>query len=207
MTIENLVTALSIWQTLIGAILALIAALWTIHETRKEAKAQGKRHNDALLRKKFAARAQMPDALSEMSMYVRASCAFLVSGETKPAAPIVAMSTLKGVIEHIDTDEAAKTYDLVSWYQVQNARLMNSKKIKPFDRAEMLYDAALLQAKVNRLFDYARNEEIEILPDKPDRQEMIGSLKNAVTVEVWATRYDDFAMVIDFINKRHEPKS
>ncbi|MGO7323447.1 hypothetical protein GUK30_32820 [Rhizobium leguminosarum] len=203
MTFENVYKTLSEWQTLIGAVLALVAALWTVREMRKQTRGDETRHENELLRKKLAARAQMPDALGELSEYVRASCRYLVSSEDKPTAPVSATSTLKAVIEHIDTKEAEKTFDLVSWYQVQHARLMGSKKPKATETADMLYDAALLHAKINRLFDYARNEPEEVRPEKPSQEEMIGSLKSAVTVQVWAMKKDDFAEVIEIIKRRH----
>jgi hypothetical protein len=203
MTLETISKTISEWQTLISAILALIAALWTVHEMRKQTRGDETRHENELLRKKLAARAQMPDALSEMSGYVRESCRYLVCGEKKPTAPVGATNTLKTVIEHIDTKEAEKTFDLVSWFQVQHARLMGSQKPKAIETAEMLYDAALLQAKVNRLFDYARNETEEVRPEKPSQEEMIGSLKSAVTVQVWAMRNDDFAETVNIIKRRH----
>ncbi|MBA1343972.1 hypothetical protein [Rhizobium sp. WYCCWR 11146] len=206
MTFESVYKALSEWQTLIGAVLALGAALWTVREMRKQTRGDETRHTNELLRKKMAARAQMPDALSELSEYVRASCRYLVSGEAKPTVPIAGTSTLKEVIEHIDTKEAKKTFDLVSWYQVQHSRLMGSKSPKAIETAEMLYDAALLQTKIDRLFDYARNEEEEVRPEKPSQEEMISSLKIAVTVKVWAMKTDDFAAVIEIIKKRHVPK-
>ncbi|MGO7306898.1 hypothetical protein ACCS91_23695 [Rhizobium ruizarguesonis] len=204
---ETVHKTLSEWQTLIGAILALGAALWTVHEMRKQTRGDETRHANDLLRKKLAARAQMPDALTELNEYVRASCRYLVSDEGKPTAPIEGTNTLKAVIEHIDTKEAEKTFDLISWYQVQRSRLMASKNPKPIETAEMLYDAALLQTKIDRLYNYARNEKEEPLPEKPSQDEMFGSLKSAVTVKVWAMKNDDFADVIEIIKRRHVPGS
>lgn len=206
MTLESAYQTLLQWQTLLGAVLALAAALWTVHEMRKQTRGDETRHNNELLRKKLAARAQMPDALSEMSKYVRESCDYLVSGKAKPDAPVAATSTLKAVIEHIDTKEAEKTFDLVSWYQVQHVRLIGAKKPKPIETAEMLYDAALLQTKVNRLFDYARNEPEQVRPEEPSEEEMIGSLKNAVTLEVWAIKNGDFSEAVEIIKRRHTSK-
>lgn len=203
MTIETVYKTLYEWQTLLGAVLALGAALYTVREMRNQTRGDETRHENELLRKKLAARAQMPDALSELSEYVRASCRHLVSGEDRPIAPVAGTSTLKTVIEHIDTNEAEKTFDLVSWYQVQHARLMGSKTPQTIETAEMLYDAALLQAKIDRLFDYARNKPEEVRPEKPSQEEMIGSLKSAVTVQVWARNTDDFMQVAEIINRRH----
>lgn len=48
------------WQTLVSALLALIAALATIAVMQVQIKAEAKRHREALKRKAMAARAQMP---------------------------------------------------------------------------------------------------------------------------------------------------
>ncbi len=82
-------------------------------------------------------------------------------------------------------------------------RLMGSKKPKPVETWDVLYDAALLQVKVNRLFNHARNESEEELPEKPSQEEVIGALKNAVSVQVWAMKNDQFADVVELIGKRH----
>jgi|GEM_PF-5622762 len=83
---------------------------------------------------------------------------------------------------------------------------MGSENPKAAEKADLLYDAALLQAKVNRLFDYARNEPEEPLPDQLSQEELIGSLKNAVTVMVWATNNAEFVQVIEKIKSRHASK-
>ncbi|MDX0439142.1 hypothetical protein [Sinorhizobium medicae] len=194
---------LNTWQTLIGSILAVIAAIVTVWEMRRQSRGDETRHQNELARKKMSARARMPDALSEMSAYVRNAAKSLVLGENRPLPPVAAMTTLKDVIEHIDTKQAERTFELVSWYQVQHSRLIGSDKPKKIERDEMLYDLALLQTQINRLFDYARNEPEQKRPEKPSSDEMAGSLKNAVTVQVWAMENDDFKGVIEIINRRH----
>lgn len=206
MTFACVYSFLNTWQTLIGSILAVIAAIVTIWEMRRQSRGDETRHLNELARKKMAARAQMPDALSEMSAYVRNAGKSLVVGEARPLPPIAAMATLKDVIEHIDTKQAEQTFELVSWYQVQHSRLMGSDKPKKIERDDMLYDLALLQTHINRLFDYARNEPEQKRPENPSREEMAGSLKNAVTVQIWATKHDDFKGVLEIINRRHEPE-
>lgn len=195
---------LNTWQTLIGSILAVIAAIGTVWEMRRQSRGDERRHQNELARKKMAARARMPDALSEMSAYVRNAGKSLVMGENRPPPPVAAMTTLKEVIELIDTKQAEQTFELVSWYQVQHSRLMGSDKPKKIEREEMLYDLAFLQTQINRLFDYARNEPEQSRPEKPSSEEMVGSLKSSVTLQVWAMAHDDFNGVIEIINRRHK---
>lgn len=207
MTFQAVYDFILAWQTLIGSLLALGAALWTVLAMHDQARGDETRHKNELERKRMAARARMPDALSEMSAYVRSAGRSLVIQEKKPLPPVAALTTLKDVIEHIDTKQAEQTFELVSWYQVQHSRLTGSDRPKKIERDEMLYDLALLQTQINRLFDYARNEPEQKRPEKPSRQEMAGSLKNAVTVEVWAMKHDEFQGAIETINRRHKSES
>ncbi|ACM35477.1 hypothetical protein Avi_0672 [Allorhizobium ampelinum S4] len=155
----------------------------------------------------MAARAQMPDALSEMSSYIRDATAHLVNGSEIPGAPVSALTTLKTVIEHIDTEYAEKTFQLESWYQVQHARFINTTNRNAHDTAEQLFDAALLQAHVNRLFNYARNEKEDAGPKNLCREDLIDSLKSAVSLPVWAARHGEFPDVIEIINRRYKPRA
>lgn len=196
---------LNTWQTLIGSVLAVIAAVVTIWEMRRQSRGDETRHQNDLARKKMAARSQMPDALSEMTVYVRASAAHLVVGAAKPLPPIAALNTLKAVIEHIDTREAEKTFELVSWYQVQQARLAGSDHPNALEVNDMLFDAALLQAHINRLFDYARNTKEDPRPENLTREDLLGGLKNALTLQVWAARHGEFGPVELIINRRYKP--
>lgn len=113
------------WQTLIGALIALAAALWTIRIMRNQTNAAEKRHQQQLARKAMAARAQMPDALSEICTYTGSVSGYVLVGNKQdlPVPPIAAVMTLKQVIEHIEDTAAQRTFELVSWYQIQQARV------------------------------------------------------------------------------------
>ncbi len=151
------------WQTLIAGLIALVAAMWTIRTMRRQALDEDGRHKDLMRRKKMAARARMPDALSEVSRYVKEmGCHLLLAGSEgaigkKPSPPIAGINSLQQVIEHIDNEAAERTFELVSWYQVQRTRTADG--IDPLLAVQPIYDLVLLQAYVNSLFDYARNED------------------------------------------------
>ncbi|PYB77579.1 hypothetical protein [Rhizobium wuzhouense] len=202
-SITNILSFLSEWQTLLGALIALVAALWTIRIMSQQSRGEEMRHAASLERKKLAARAQMPDALSGMAQYVRSCCLSLLEGAEKPQPPLIELSTLKGVIEHIDDLEAAKTFALVSWYQVQNARIQDARKLKEVERNDRIYDAVLLFAHVNALFDYARNEGRVAKSGKPSREEMKTAFKNALSLEATIGKRDQLQGVMELINRRH----
>lgn len=112
------------WQTLVGALLAMLAAWLTIRVMRRQMQAEADRHDKAVRRKGLAARAQMPDALSELGLFVR-GCAEHLTGRigSLPSEPVTATTALKQVIEFIEDGAAARTFELVSWYQVLRSRM------------------------------------------------------------------------------------
>lgn len=136
------------WQTLVGALIALFAALWTISVMRRQMKVETARHHDTERRKLMAARAQMPDALSELGAYVRDCGARLIdAAQALPEEPTSAIATLKEVIEFIEDSAAERTFKLVSWYQVFRARTVDGLPTpQQSEFSERMYDTALLQA-------------------------------------------------------------
>ncbi|WP_051927605.1 hypothetical protein [Ruegeria halocynthiae] len=159
------------WQTLVAGLLALGAAFLTIRTMRKQMVNESIRHESQLRRQKKAARAKMPDALSEMSEYARQVGGYLLeTQEEPPQPPSASITTLQQVIEYIDDDAADRAFELASLFQVQHARMTSSGP----KRQHILhkYDIALLQAYTNSLFDYARNEVESVSNEKPSREDM-----------------------------------
>ncbi|RWA84903.1 hypothetical protein [Mesorhizobium sp.] len=173
---------------------------------RDQMQAETDRHHDAQRRKRLAGRAQMPDALSELGAYLRGCAAYLTSEvDALPVEPTGAISALKEVIEFIDDGAAERTFELVSWYQVFRARMPHG--IRAPDKAEFAdrqWDAVLLQAYVNSLFEYARNEADDVDTSKPSREEMIDALKNVFTLVYMTQHEEHFVQVKKIIERRHE---
>lgn len=196
------------WQTLVGALLALAAAWWTISVMRRQMKDETDRHREAQRRKRMAARAQMPDALSELGVYVR-GCAERLTGraDSLPAEPTSAIAALKEVIEFIDDSAAERTFELVSWYQVFRARMSHDiPNPQKAEFAERLYDAALMQAYINSLYEYARNEEDAVDTAKPSLEEMTDGLKNAFDLIHMMQQEQLYGGVKATIARRHQPR-
>lgn len=194
------------WQTLVGAIIALVAALLTIAIMRRQIKQDADRHRDAQRRKCMAARAQMPDALSELSIYVRGCASWLVgNSQTLPTEPIAGITALKGVIEFVDDSAANRTFQVVSWYQVFRARMAGyTPDPERSEFGERIYDTALLQAYVNSLYDYARNEKNDVDSSDPTQEEMLEGLKNAFTLIHFMQERGIYQTAIDTIRRRHK---
>lgn len=80
---------------------------------------------------------------------------------------------------------------------------MNRGEQKQVEIDESLYDTALLQAYVNDLFDYARNEPKIKKSKEIYRTEVEDALKSVVTIEAWVRVHDNLNGVIDIIKRRH----
>lgn len=194
------------WQTLLGALIALAAAILTIRVMHRQATGEERRHKKQLRRKEMAARAQMPDALSELSAYVLATGECLTGqSQEVPTAPTLGITTLKEVIEHIDDKAAQRTFELVSWYQVQRVRMIAEPppQNEP-NRGDRFYDAVLLQAYVNSLFEYARNEEPSAPTANPSWEEMDTARKNTFTLRYTVQNEQMFEGLQQIIARRHE---
>lgn len=212
------------WQTLLGAVLALCAAIGTIKMMSKTAKADAKRHNEQideirrqanleetrhrelLERKRLAARAHMPDALSTICEYVRLVIRHLTGQNSGPLKePTAALTSLKQAIEHIDTDAAIRTFELVSWYQVQKARRENLRnQPRNPELSDHLYDSVLFYAYANSLFEYARNQGNSASITKPTRQEMNNAFANAVDFEFRVNNEELLEPLAAHIERRHD---
>lgn len=200
------------WQTLIGAILALIVAVVTIvvmngqrRDEIERHKQETERQHDADRRKKMAVRAAMPDALSSLSQYAR-ECGERLTGraDALPDPPVQAMSTLQAAVEFIDDDAAKRTFELVSWYQVVSSRLASGvPRTRNASYGEAIYDLALMQAYVNSLFEYARNETDDVTTNKPNKTEMISGLRNAFDMPFVLSHEELFQGGIDLLHRRH----
>jgi len=189
------------WQTLIGALIALAAAIWTIRVIRGQAIEDSRRHESQLHRKEIAARAQMPDALSELIAYVRNVAKYLTKQiEVVPEEPTSAIAALKQVIEYIQDKEGQRIFELLSWYQVQRAR-MSAEDVEPA-RGEQFYDAVLLCAYTNSLFDYARNEESTAPIEAPSREEMKTALTNTFGL-IYTSQNNQMSVCLNKIIARH----
>lgn len=193
------------WQTLLGALIALAAAFWTISVMRRHSAAEDVRHKNLMQRREMAARARMPDALSELCAYARSVGQYL-TGQTEevPNEPTSAITTLKYVIEHIDDRAAQRTFELVSWYQVQRARMVGETPPQNEPRrSQRFYDVVLLQAHSNSLFQYARNEEPTAPIEKPSREEMTTAHTNTFTLIYTVQNEQMFEGLNEIIERRH----
>lgn len=167
------------WQTLTSGILAVIVATVTVFVIHWQISEERKRHADALYRKSLSARAQMPGALSAICEFTE-QCILWYDRKhpTPPVAPAAAIDALKAGIEFADNDTATRIFELVSFYQIHNARLnATTPPVKAPEDADRLFDTTKLRCLTDYLFPYARNEEKTAPVYNPSQDEMMTALK------------------------------
>ncbi len=208
--VEPFVNELKEWQTAIVGILAVVYAAKTVWQIRRQRADEKTRHQETERKKSWAARAQMPDALSEISTFCRAVVSQLDQTPLEmPPLPERAIDTLKLVIEHIAADASRRTFELLSHYQVHNARLQarisDSSEFKADspDWENAMYDVALLQTFANSLYDYARNKADTSPTGEPDRKDLYAGLVQAVGMVKFYGDEDRFRPVVKLIEQYH----
>ena len=132
------------WQTLIAGIGAVLAAVFTIRELRKQISVTREQANDQRQRRERAARAVLPLAVSELQQYARACIRGLydlrpyfqpggsldqekadkcLSAWPCPPLPEDVLSVLKECIQFSDNAPAEAASTLIRRLQVQKSRL------------------------------------------------------------------------------------
>lgn len=181
------------WQTLVGALGAIIAAVWTVLTIKRQITLQRKvaseetaRHRDVALRRTMSLRAQMPDALAAIASYLEectSYIAFVAGGREGmlPQQPKEDIGVLKSAIEHMDKDTAQVMMEMVIHYQVHNARLEFKKEdfhedpieVEATSVAQRMYDLAILNYMVGKLFPFARMDIGTVAREAPTEAKII----------------------------------
>lgn len=205
----SILDTLSEWQTLIAAIIALIAALLTVIIMHRQTKHQINDVADKARRKNLSARAHMPDALSRLHAYIKSASRYIENPDLDyPEPPTDQIGVLKSSIEHIDVEAAEKAFRLITKYQIHRSRLDSYRDNNRFSRqADLQYDVILLMAYTNDLFDYGRGEDrISSIPE-PSHSEMQTAASNVLDTRLRARFYDpadtSLAELRTLIDRRH----
>lgn len=176
-------------QSLIAGMLALAGAYLTVRAVRRQINLQKKQWDDERDRRHLANRARLPLALSDIVDYTLSAysiCRHIFqtySSATNasdslapPQLPSRALEVLATTVEYaIQEDLKLALVQLLSEIQVMHARLVASVyAYSPAGRhaglndrnayAYRAYEAELLRARSERIFEYARNENERISP-------------------------------------------
>lgn len=202
------------WQTLTAGAIALSAAWLTVRTIRQQIELQQsqidedkRRYENAQLSKNWVARVGMPDALSALCEYTESCVAYLrIADDDRqiPDTPAEAISVIKSSIEYVDPVSAHKLFELITHYQVHNARL--SRHTEQNDQLEndiRICDTVKLRFLLDQLFEYARNE-VDVVPDvEINRDGMVVALRGCVGFAEYAGNEETFAGVRALINMRY----
>ena len=177
------------WQTLTTGILALLAAWGTFRAINKQIKLQKEQiddqkhqydlqkeqydlqreqydlerqlHERRELRTERVARAELPDALSAITLYAREYAEHwrANNGGGKPELPSQAITMIKRAVGAIDDESADTICEFVEFFQIHNARTDSQPSDTPLnDRLQRTYDALKLQILAEQIFPFARRE-------------------------------------------------
>ncbi|WP_321340134.1 hypothetical protein [Breoghania sp.] len=183
------------WQTGIVGLLAVVVAAAALFWDRKD-------RRDTWLSKNQAARAQMPDALAELSQYLSGVMAYLRGkAEELPEPRREAIKVLNKTIEFTDPETASNISKLIINYQVHVSRMYKSEAM--FDRNEHVYDISLISAYISRLFEFSRGI-IKHVPDmKLEAREVINGLQQNIELYMYKPGDAEFDGVVEIIKRRH----
>lgn len=186
------------WETILSAVLALVAAAATVYFLHSQQKQTERLHHEEIKRRFNASIAVAPLALSEICSYAKKSLEFSVKsdaclrGNTEvdfdpPVFPEAVISILREVIENSEDDHVNKAFSiLVSEIQVHIARQRDLPKTRDrktlsgrtviyssraFDHA--IIDASSLYIFASMFFDFARGRSKEPLPLAPPSSRLI----------------------------------
>lgn len=162
------------WQTLLAGLLALVGAWLTVQSVRTQIKRTEAQAEAARKREEFAAKAILPLALSQLSIYGQ-DCIRLLSplaaqphipeGTQTPRVPESAISVLQECTRYADERIASKIAVLLGKLQIQQSRLnelltrRGGEVIIGHEITSNMIDAADVYARTADLYDYARNVE------------------------------------------------
>lgn len=208
------------WQTLVAGLLALGAAWWTVRHIKEQIKIQReafeedkKRYEIRQEAKTFAAKAGLLDALGEVCKYANCCVEYysnlLLSFEDidpvpnsctiLPEPPIETVKPIKTSIEYLEPKSAERFFELVEFFQIHNARLLDNNNESKWAIDHRIIDAMKLFALGERLLPFARLRKAEV----PMKEIKRDCLNNHILFRLtaWTERkpdlFDEIKVLID----------
>ena len=179
------------WETILAAVLALIAAVATVYYLHNQQKLTERLHREDIRRRFSASVSVTPLALSELCAYAVGSLRFAVKADSAlranqevdfepPVVPESVIGTFRDVIENAEDDDVVHAFSLlVSEVQVHIARQRSLPRVRkretlsgailvhsshPFHHA--IIDASSLYIFASEFFDFSRGKREKGLPTK-----------------------------------------
>jgi hypothetical protein len=177
--LAGFLTVLQQWQTLVGAMVAIAAALIAVANTTRTLRQNKQLERQRRNRKHDAIRAVLPIALAQISDYAEHSARGLnelvghCDGETLPQAtaqrglieplPSDTLETLTDFIEYSDDLDVSIVVSTTTWIQIHDSRVRSLVKrnrepagVVRSNLESSIIDAASIYAGAGAVYDYAR---------------------------------------------------
>lgn len=194
--------AIAPFVTAVGVASAAFISVWAQHKADL-------RELVARQRKARAVRAVMPGALAEIQSYLKKCVSIAIShyppmdGEfypreayAAPSFPDGALKIFRDFIEHSDMETGDFVARIIRMLQIQNSRFGRDREesfskneifVTQHDADNLLIDAVVIYAFVDRVYDYSRQRTDES-PKLPDQQQL-RSVANIVGIYTEAYEY------------------
>ena len=161
------------YQTLIGGFVALGGAFLAFQAVRGQIAQLDRLEEQRRGRESYAARAVLPLALSSICDYAESCTEALVlvgsgtgvpKGWELPRIPLDSIDTLREAVRYSDSKQAKELADLISWIQVQHARLRSLSQGGRSSGTSLtvqqgILDLAEIYGRASDLFDYGRRSD------------------------------------------------
>lgn len=165
------------WQTLISAFIALGAAWLTLRKIDEQIQDSRLRDRAAREARQLAARAALPDALSDIATYTHRTMEFLAGKSAEvPPAPERGIATVKWAVEFCDGTAARALFNLTSEYQIQRTRLTHHLRDDGIEDLDRMHDCLRVRLLSDRLYGYARGLREDAAIGVPSADETVGCL-------------------------------
>ncbi len=195
------------WQTLITGLIALFVGKWTVSNLKQQMQLQRSQQERSEQRKELVAKAQLPDALADITRYASTCLSRLVENGNHfeaPEHPADAIGVIKTALEFVAQEPAEVLFELIRYYQVHNSRLADP--VGTYWRFERAANAVQLYWMAERLFIYARGEEPTVKEAKPNLQEMRRCLRACAGLSYYLQNMSRYAGVEAIIQRDFGPR-
>lgn len=180
MTLSDFFDFLNKWQTLITGMLAVIAAYSTIQVMNKQILEEQTRYQDSIARRAVSTRATMLYALNDLCSYAEDCFDYIHDATLKfPDRPSLAITSFTNSLEVIEDKNLKPIYEMLSFFQVQEARLKRRHTELTSNRNAFeasISDLITLNYYFIRVFEFARGEKNYISQNRPTYDDKINSL-------------------------------
>ncbi|PZP09969.1 MAG: hypothetical protein DI607_12030 [Sphingomonas hengshuiensis] len=211
------------WQTLVSAVLALVAAGWTVRYLKRQIAGENVRHQELVQRdqklwdrRSMRTKAYLPIALSDVCDYceeafiylrhIRDSESGIQGNPVVPSRPAEALEQIRECIEYAEDRAARRLEDILREFQIARSRLEGAPRPLREDMVDHHFDHVHLRMLVDSLFEYARGDK-PTFEEPQDLQEAYSSAMLSCNRNQRLLSPHGRTALMDYIAARANPES